>query len=106
MSDTAGEEPCRNLARAILYEEESLERLEVVLCNLLSELLGTLKPREVKILTCYYGGMTLEEIGSVLGITRERVRQIKKKSLSTLSQRVLSRLHAVSRQPLSNRRSN
>ncbi len=51
--------------------------------------LGTLKPREAKILRLYYGlddnePMTLEEIGSVLGITRERVRQIKEKSLARL----------------------
>ncbi|MBW3661053.1 MAG: sigma-70 family RNA polymerase sigma factor [Gemmatimonadetes bacterium] len=51
--------------------------------------LGTLKAREAKILRLYYGldgdeSMTLEEIGSVLGITRERVRQIKEKALARL----------------------
>ena len=44
------------------------------------EALGTLKPREAKILRLYFGlddqePMTLEEIGSLLRITRERVRQ-------------------------------
>ncbi|MDX1660565.1 MAG: sigma-70 family RNA polymerase sigma factor [Gemmatimonadota bacterium] len=60
--------------------------------------LGTLKPREAKILRLYYGldenePMTLEEIGSVLGITRERVRQIKEKSLARL--RHVSRSRAL-----------
>jgi RNA polymerase primary sigma factor len=51
--------------------------------------LGSLKPREAKILRLYYGldnheAMTLEEIGSVLGITR---RQIKEKALDRLRHR-------------------
>ncbi|MBW8839567.1 MAG: RNA polymerase subunit sigma, partial [Gemmatimonadetes bacterium] len=37
--------------------------------------------------------MTLEEIGSLLGITRERVRQIKEKALSRL--RHVSRARAL-----------
>ena len=50
---------------------------------------STLKEREAKILRLYFGldgqePMTLEEIGSLLGITRERVRQIKEKALSRL----------------------
>ena len=54
--------------------------------------LGSLKPREAKILRLYYGldnheAMTLEEIGSLLGITRERVRQIKEKALDRLRHR-------------------
>jgi RNA polymerase primary sigma factor len=51
--------------------------------------LSTLKEREAKILSLYFGlddqePMTLEEIGSLLGITRERVRQIKEKALLRL----------------------
>lgn len=51
--------------------------------------LGALKEREAKILRLYFGlggqeSMTLEQIGSVLGITRERVRQIKEKAFSRL----------------------
>ena len=53
------------------------------------EALSTLKEREAKILSLYFGlddqePMTLEEIGSLLGITRERVRQIKEKALLRL----------------------
>jgi RNA polymerase primary sigma factor len=60
--------------------------------------LDSLKPREAKILKLYYGldgneAMTLEEIGSVLGITRERVRQIKEKALNRL--RHVSRSRAL-----------
>jgi RNA polymerase primary sigma factor len=51
--------------------------------------LSTLKEREAKVLRLYFGlddqePMTLEEIGSHLGITRERVRQIKEKALVRL----------------------
>ncbi len=53
------------------------------------EALSSLKERESKILRLYYGldgndPMTLDEIGGLLGITRERVRQIKEKALVRL----------------------
>ena len=51
--------------------------------------LSSLKEREAKILQLYFGlddqqPMTLEEIGALMGITRERVRQIKQKALIRL----------------------
>jgi len=51
--------------------------------------LSSLKEREAKILRLYFGlddqqPMTLEEIGALMGITRERVRQIKRKALIRL----------------------
>ena len=51
--------------------------------------LAGLKAREATILRLYFGfetqdAMTLEQIGALLGITRERVRQIKEKALSRL----------------------
>lgn len=57
--------------------------------NTVEEALGTLKEREAKILRLYFGlddqePMTLEQIGATLGITRERVRQIKEKALVRL----------------------
>ncbi|HEX7089778.1 MAG TPA: sigma-70 family RNA polymerase sigma factor [Longimicrobiales bacterium] len=67
-------------------DDETYDR---ALSTTIEEALGTLKEREAKILRLYFGldgqePMTLEEIGSLLGITRERVRQIKEKALARL----------------------
>ena len=50
-----------------------------------------LTERERKILVLYYGlddgeEMTLEEIGSLLGVTRERIRQIRNRAFEKLRQ--------------------
>ena len=71
---------------------------ENALSNAIEDSLGTLKEREAKILRLYFGlggqePMTLEQIGSVLGITRERERQIKEKAISRL--RHVSRSRAL-----------
>ncbi|WP_235297104.1 sigma-70 family RNA polymerase sigma factor [Portibacter marinus] len=55
--------------------------------------LTTLSPREVDVLCAYYGlksekGKTLEEIGDMYGLTRERVRQIKERALRRLRKSV------------------
>jgi RNA polymerase primary sigma factor len=65
------------------------ETFEHALTEGIEEVLATLKEREARILRLYFGlegpePMTLEEIGTLLGITRERVRQIKEKALSRL----------------------
>jgi RNA polymerase primary sigma factor len=65
------------------------ETYEHALKNTVDHALSTLKEREAKVLRLYFGlddqePMTLEEIGSLLGITRERVRQIKERALSRL----------------------
>lgn len=57
--------------------------------SVVEQALSTLKHREAKVLRLYYGldgqdAMTLEEIGGNLGITRERVRQIKDRALVRL----------------------
>jgi len=67
-------------------DDETYER---ALSVTIEEALSTLKEREAKILRLYFGldgqePMTLEEIGSLLGITRERVRQIKERALGRL----------------------
>ena len=52
-------------------------------------LLGTLTPREKKVLQLRFGledgrSRTLEEVGQVFGVTRERIRQIEAKALRKL----------------------
>jgi RNA polymerase primary sigma factor len=51
--------------------------------------LSLLSPREVEVLSSYYGlkehkSLTLEEIGELYGLTRERVRQIKERAIRRL----------------------
>tara|TARA_B100001123_G_scaffold391134_1_gene469254 strand:- start:2012 stop:2869 length:858 start_codon:yes stop_codon:yes gene_type:complete len=65
------------------------EAYQHALKNTIEEALATLKEREARIISLYFGlddqePMTLEEIGSLLGVTRERVRQIKEKALLRL----------------------
>ena len=76
-------------------DEETFER---ALTDSIEAVLSTLKDREARILRLYFGldgkePMTLEEIGSMMGITRERVRQIKEKALARL--RHVSRARAL-----------
>jgi len=76
-------------------DDETFER---ALSESIEGVLSTLKEREAKILRLYFGlegqePMTLEEIGALLGITRERVRQIKEKALARL--RHVSRARAL-----------
>lgn len=51
--------------------------------------LSILSPREVEVLSAYYGlngfkALTLEEIGELFNLTRERVRQIKERAIRRL----------------------
>ena len=74
------------------------ETFERALTQSIEEVLASLREREAKVLRLYFGldspePMTLEEIGAQLGITRERVRQIKEKALSRL--RHVSRAKAL-----------
>lgn len=55
----------------------------------LEDVLGTLTPREKKVLQLRFGledgrSRTLEEVGQVFGVTRERIRQIEAKALRKL----------------------
>lgn len=51
--------------------------------------LSELSPREIEVISAYYGlnghkSLTLEEIGELYGLTRERVRQIKERAIRRL----------------------
>jgi len=55
----------------------------------IGRMLGDLKEREAKVLRMYYGlgtdrEMTLEEIGQQMGLTRERIRQIKEEAFEKI----------------------
>ena len=62
---------------------------EKALTDTLEAALSTLEEREAQILRLYFGlggyaPRSLEEIGSEMGVTRERIRQIKEKALGRL----------------------
>jgi len=51
--------------------------------------LATLPPRDAKVLRLYFGledgnSRTLEEIGRMMGVTRERIRQLRDRALQRL----------------------
>lgn len=67
--------------------DRGIERMQ--LSEDVSEALQTLRPKEAAVIKMYFGihpeiPHSLEEIGNRLGITRERVRQIKEKGLSKM----------------------
>ncbi|NIM52442.1 MAG: sigma-70 family RNA polymerase sigma factor [Gemmatimonadales bacterium] len=67
-------------------EETTMERL---LTDEVEEALQTLPARDAKVLRLYFGldggrEHTLEEIGGMLGVTRERVRQLRDRALKRL----------------------
>ncbi|HUE97402.1 MAG TPA: RNA polymerase sigma factor RpoD/SigA, partial [Longimicrobiaceae bacterium] len=71
---------------AIVTEEEVEDRL---LTERISRALETLQPRDAKVLRLYFGldggrEHTLEEIGDLLGVTRERIRQLRDRALKRL----------------------
>ncbi len=75
---------------ALPSPEEAYEEVELV--ERLKEAMQDLRPRDKMILEMYYGlddgrPKTLEEIGKKLGISRERVRQLKERALRTLKQK-------------------
>lgn len=77
------------LRGGIISEEVVIEQVNRrILCDDVEELLKKLKPREAEVLRLRYGlkgaEQTLEEIGTQLSVTRERIRQIESKSLEKL----------------------
>lgn len=63
-------------------EREVFTRLEV------DEVLGTLPPRQRRVLTLYYlDGLVQREIGLVFGVREQRIQQIRSRALHTLHER-------------------
>lgn len=78
-----------------LGDEDSpdLELMEQSLADEIKHGLSLLSPREVEILSSYYGlngknSHTLDEIGDMYGLTRERVRQIRERAIRRLRRSV------------------
>jgi RNA polymerase primary sigma factor len=75
-------------------DEIAFEKMRTELIN---HVISMLNEREATILKLYYGlgdrePMTLEEIGAILGVTRERVRQIKERAIEKLGEVSKSKL--------------
>ncbi len=76
----------------IMPDEDSQPDIKLMEDSLRTEVregLSILSPREIEVLSSYYGlngkkALTLEEIGELYGLTRERVRQIKERALRRL----------------------
>jgi RNA polymerase primary sigma factor len=73
--------------------EEDLRKR--VLTETINDSLSTLTERQSRILELYYGlngnrPMTLEQIGEIFGVTRERIRQVREQALKRLRHPTLS----------------
>ncbi|MDE2952996.1 MAG: sigma-70 family RNA polymerase sigma factor, partial [Gemmatimonadota bacterium] len=87
--DTAGEQPLQNILEA---DEEDPDQLVIYRDQsefILRSLNDSLDPRERDVIRAYFGldggeRRTLSDIGCSLGVTRERVRQIRNRALAKL----------------------
>lgn len=94
------DEEAGNLYDVMLNEDSPDPEEELMNSSLRKEIersLSTLNEREADILKFYFGlngfqPYTLEEIGEELGLTRERVRQIKEKAIKKLKNQYRNRL--------------
>ena len=92
------DEPVKNSCNAAFLQEDSIDDFEDqdnIRKNIVNEIISTLNKRESDIIIKYFGlddneEMTLEEIGKLYGLTKERVRQIKEKALRKLRSCVLT----------------
>ena len=80
-----------NLIEYIPEEENGPEEdlRKRILVDSINDSLSTLTERQAKILELYYGlngnrPMTLEQIGEIFGVTRERIRQVREQALKRL----------------------
>lgn len=80
----------------VFYEDETLETLIDGMANqiLIKQIFSSLNEKEKSIICLRFGindgrELTLDEIGQIFGVTRERVRQIESKSLNKMKQFIL-----------------
>ncbi|MSR36200.1 MAG: RNA polymerase sigma factor RpoD/SigA [Gemmatimonadetes bacterium] len=87
-----GDSEDSQLVERFITEEAAEPELEVenrLLTESVTEALNTLDARDAKVLRLYFGldgerEHTLEEIGNMLGVTRERIRQLRDRALRRL----------------------
>jgi RNA polymerase primary sigma factor len=87
-----GDSEDSQLVERFITEEAAEPEIEVegrLLSEAISEALDTLEARDAKVLRLYFGlegerEHTLEEIGNMLGVTRERIRQLRDRALRRL----------------------
>ncbi len=77
-----------------------IEAIENVAKEELEKIISTLKPRDQQIIRLRFGfddaeAKSLQEIGDVLGISGERVRQLESRSLKELKQRILKKQRGI-----------
>ena len=87
-----GDSEDSQLVERFISEEAAEPEMDVesrLLTEAVGEALGTLEARDAKVLRLYFGlegerEHTLEEIGNMLGVTRERIRQLRDRALRRL----------------------
>ena len=87
-----GEEDDESIESFVPDETHSIEEdyYKIELKDLFSDIFSTLSPREQIVIKLRFGIdndkiLTLDEVGNVLGVTRERIRQIESKALRKLN---------------------
>jgi RNA polymerase primary sigma factor len=89
-----GDSEDSQLVERFITEEAAEPEIEVesrLLSEAVTEALSTLDARDAKVLRLYFGlegerEHTLEEIGNMLGVTRERIRQLRDRALRRLKE--------------------
>lgn len=83
-------------AMSVFVENENNDISKKEMVKVVSSLLECLTPRERKVISYYFGigekdELTLEDIGKLMGLTKERVRQIKERGFKKMRSEALSR---------------